>query len=259
MHVLSRPLTRFSRPGFLGLLLILFTFCVGAAHSSPFAICPENALESNTYALCASAQCWTLDGVAYCKCALETGRSISNPYSYRSENGTKKNVCNLLTEGPPNGFTVSTYSTPRQIRKDYDESLERGGPPLALYTCDQRTNQNAVGAYSAQCDGGLCFSGTQGRDFPGLGRLKSDQLICSCPPKANQSPFQIIGPWSCQPGESNIKGRCCDRSFFKRYCGIHSIKKTGTLIPVGAPAGVGRRLSNALDLKRVEINECFNP
>ena len=246
----------FSATLWKGLASVLLCVLSFDGYAGPFAVCPENTLESPRYALCASAQCWTIDEVAYCKCKSLIGRSISTPYNYR-EDGQKKNVCNLLSEGPVNGFTVSTYSTPRQIMKSYVEAVEKQGAPQALYTCDPTTDNRYLGAYSAQCDGGLCFLGTAGKAFPGLGTLEKDQLICACPPKANQTPFQIVGPWNCAPGDANVKGRCCDRAFFKRYCGIHNIKRTGTIIPVGAPVGVGRGLSKRLDGSRVQINECF--
>jgi hypothetical protein len=37
------------------------------------------------------------------------------------------------------------------------------------------------GAY-AKCDGGICFTSTEGKSFPGFDEpLKKDQIICSCP------------------------------------------------------------------------------
>ena len=137
--------------------------------------------------------------------------------------------------------------------KSYVEAVKKRGAPQALYTCDPTADNRKLGAHSAQCDGGLCFLGAAGQTFPGVGVLNKDQLICTCLPKANQRPFQIVGPWNCAPGDADIKGRCCDRAFFKRYCEIHNIKRTGTIIPVGASAGVGSRLSKRLDGLRVKL------
>ena len=236
---------------------MIHNLIAGETQAGPFSICPETDEQTRIYALCASAQCWTIDSVAYCKCDLRNGRNISTPYYYR-ESGQKKDVCDLLTQGIDNGFSVSTYAPPRQILKSYQADVEKLGPPMAIYTCDPKTDTNSLGAYSAQCDGGLCFLSTQGQAFPGLGKLDDNQLICSCPPKQNSTPFQIIGPWSCSPGEKNLMNRCCDRGFFKRYCGIHSITRTGTIIPVGAPVGIGRLLTKKLEGTALETNECFS-
>ena len=50
----------------------------------PFATCSDQ-----TYALCATAPCFVFNGVAYCKCDVEHGDSISLPFSY----GDNQNVC----------------------------------------------------------------------------------------------------------------------------------------------------------------------
>ena len=166
--------------------------------------------DTNPFALCATATCWPLDSVAYCKCDVLNQQSISLPFHYR-ENGTEMDVCDLLLDGSGNGFTVSTYATPRQLEKDYRPKEERLGPPLALYTCPV---SDATEGYSAQCDGGLCFTSTQGQEFPGFGQLEEDEIICSCPIVANsRNGFQMAGPWNCNPGNRNKNGRCCDESF----------------------------------------------
>lgn len=221
-----------------------------------FVQCPESAGSPNTFALCATAKCWTLDNVAYCKCEVLNQESISLPFNY-TENGVMKNICDLLLEGPANGFTVSTYATPRQLLKDYKPEVENLGPPLALYTCNPQKYSRASNALSAQCDGGVCFKSTQGQTFPGLGVVQANEIICSCPiSKGSSIGFQISGPWLCAPGETNKNGRCCDKAFYRQYCGVQSTSKTGTSIVVGSPTGVAVTLSTLLDGTVPNLNRC---
>ncbi len=56
----------------------LFT-AVSALADTPFVIC-----EKQQYALCAQASCFVYDGVAYCKCDIMEGDSISLQLSYSS-------------------------------------------------------------------------------------------------------------------------------------------------------------------------------
>ncbi len=221
---------------------------------SLFKECPVSSDDSNTFALCATATCWTVDNVAYCKCDVMNEQSISLPFHYK-ENGEDKDVCDLLQAGVDNGFTVSTYATPRQMEADYDPETEKLGPPMAIYTC--LNSEDTPAGYSAQCDGGLCFKSTQGQTFPGIGQLKEDEIICSCP--AMPSPpmgFQIAGPWTCAPGERNANGQCCDKSFHDKLCSVKSVSSTGTQLMVGAPTGVGTILSKKLDGKVPALNRC---
>jgi hypothetical protein len=53
-------------------------------------------------------------------------------------------VCNLLLDGLDNGFTVSTYATPRQILTDYKPDIEKLGPAKALYTCNPKRNPKSL-------------------------------------------------------------------------------------------------------------------
>lgn len=230
-----------------------------AARPSLFLKCPASADDPDTFALCATAKCWILDGVAYCKCDLMNGESISLPFRYR-EGGRPRNVCTLLKDGIDNGFTVSTYATPRQLEADYRPAKEKLGPPLALYTCGAGKRNSGTAGYSAQCDGGICFAGTSGRDFPGLGPIREDEIVCSCPPvPASPIGFQMAGPWTCRPGARNIDGRCCDQSFHDQLCGVSSVSRTGTEIMVGAPTGVPDLLSRLLDGKVPKLNRCEFP
>ena len=158
---------------------------------------------------------------------------------------------------PATALPVSTYATPRQLEKDYRPKEERLGPPLALYTCPV---SDATEGYSAQCDGGLCFTSTQGQEFPGFGQLEEDEIICSCPIVANsRNGFQMAGPWNCNPGNRNKNGRCCDESFQNEFCGVSSKAPTGTSMVVGASTGFAAILSTELDGQLPSINQCFFP
>src|SRR5215470_12481587 len=83
----------------LGLLCMLgvpdLAFGAGPSSASkpqqqPLKICNQE------YALCATAQCFYLNGVAYCKCNLKQGQSISIAFSF--DNDTQ-DVCSLLDDG----------------------------------------------------------------------------------------------------------------------------------------------------------------
>ena len=128
-----------------GVLCVLggagYAYGAGAASSAskpgtgdaPVVICNQK------YALCATAQCFYLNGVAYCKCDVEQGRSISISFDF--DNHTQ-DVCDLLDQGLSNGYTVSTYSLPNQVTKQYaaEYDPQKGEPPpLALYTCSRET------------------------------------------------------------------------------------------------------------------------
>jgi len=228
---------------------ILLGLLAGTTNSAfalggPFVHCPESARASNTFALCAIAQCMTIDKVAYCKCEVLHQESISLPYNY-TENRTKKNVCNLLLDGLDNGFTVSTYATPVQALTNYKAALERRGPKMALYTCNPKTNPKTLNALSAQCDGGICFNSTSGALFPVLGKVKANEIICSCPiVKGSKVGFQIAGPYP------------CDKTYYKKQCEVQSTSKTGTVINVGAATGSASILSNELDSMVPSFNRC---
>jgi hypothetical protein len=211
---------------------------------SPFVQCPEPGVTPNKFALCAIAKCTTIDNVAYCKCEVLNQESISLSYTY-TENNTQKNVCNLLLDGLNNGFTVSTYATPRQILANYKPTVEKLGPAKALYTCNPKTNPKTLNALSAQCDGGICFDSTSGSIFPGLGDVKSNEIICSCPiTKGSSVGFQIAGPYP------------CDRAFYKKNCEVQSTSTTGTTIMVGAVTGTPNLLSKILDGSIPSENRC---
>jgi hypothetical protein len=192
-------------------------------------------LENQTYALCATASCFVFNEVAYCKCDVKSGDSISQALKY--DNG--KDVCTVNEEGPANGYIVSTYSVPPSVLRPHGDQ--------AAYTCPGKTSD---GAY-AQCDGGICFTSTRGQSFPGIGHVDKNQIICSCPITQTQKGaavgYQITGPYPCQ------------KSFFANCSSRVDNSQTGSTIYVGAPTGVGRLLSILLTGMNPNANVCRLP
>ncbi|MGO9607944.1 MAG: hypothetical protein ACLQAT_31840 [Candidatus Binataceae bacterium] len=225
---------------FIAILLIGAAFAPGSqayagdstfgSFSSKFVVC-----SNQTYALCAASSCFVMDGLAYCVCDVESGDSISLADSF----GNGQNVCTVNAEGVDNGYMVSTFSLP-------DSVLAPDGSQ-ALYTCPASTSS---GAY-AQCDGGVCFTSTQGKSFPGFSQpLSESQIICSCPitvadPATATTGYQIVGPYPCQ------------KSFFKNCSRANANKLTGAQIYVGAPAGVPRVLTRQLYGSVPALNHCL--
>lgn len=212
-----------------------------------FKICPEpDAVQPQAYALCAAAQCFTINNVAYCKCVQEVGSSISLPFAFSNNEPPAPgpiagDVCDLMEVSDQGDFLVSTFSPPPQLQKSY-----QGPDALAIYTCP------TPGSLSAQCDGGLCFKGTAGTSWPFLGDIREDEIVCSCPivpsPKLG---FQFIGPAD------------CDRDFFEQYCGVQgggnggTSVSTGTPLAVGAVTGTGTLLTKLLTGNVPPPNRCF--
>ena len=197
--------------------------------SSKFVICSDQ-----TYALCAVASCFVMDGLAYCQCQVQSGDSISLSFTY----GDNQNVCSVNAAGVENGYMVSTFSVPDSVvAPDGDQ---------ALYACPA----NSSGTY-AQCDGGLCFTSTAGKASPGFNRpLTDNEIICACPitvadPATAKVGYQIAGPYPCQ------------KSFFKNCKRVIANTKTGSQIYVGAPTGTARLLAGALNGSVPPLNQCF--
>jgi hypothetical protein len=194
-----------------------------------FKICTDQ-----TYALCAVASCFAFNGLSYCKCDVKTGDGISLPFNF----GHNQDVCSVNAEGEKNGYMVSTYSLPSSV------VAPRGDQ--ALYDCPAETSN---GAY-AQCDGGVCFTSSEGQSFPGFDKpLKKNEVICSCPitvadPATAMTGYQIAGPYPCQ------------QSFFRNCRRVAANTKTGAQIYVGAPTGVGRLLTRELDGYVPPLHEC---
>jgi hypothetical protein len=220
------------------LLAVLFAFAMLAPAGASAAADPAapaaglTVCKDQTYALCLTAKCFVFDDVSYCACDVKKGDSVSLPLD--SKEG---DVCDINAAGVGNGFMVSTFSLPDTLLKD--------GGDLALYTCPAKSS---TGAY-AQCDGGICFRSTQGQEFPGLGKVAKDQIVCSCPittadPATAETGYQIVGPYP------------CEKSFFK-YCeGKTASDRTGSTIYVGAPNGSARTSSRKLYGEVPELNHC---
>jgi hypothetical protein len=247
----------------LGVLCVLSVPDLAGAQSSAPQQQPLKICSQKTYALCATAQCFTLNEVAYCNCNLKQGDSISIAFNF--DDG--QDVCSLLDDGVSNGYTVSTFSLPDQVTKAYAAAFNPSTgepPPLALYTCP---GGQSTGPY-AQCDGGVCFDSTTGAEFPGVGPIGPHQILCSCPitvPRATPPQklgYQIAGPWQHADGTAcganDSPSDCCSTDYENQFCGANFSPTipTGTIIPVGAPAGVPVTLAALLgDLR--PINSCF--
>jgi len=193
-------------------------------------------LDNQTYALCAVASCLVFNGVAYCKCDVKFGDSISLPLEF--DDG--QDVCTVNAEGAANGYMVSTFSVPDSVLKPNGDQ--------AIYTCPRTSD----GAY-AQCDSGICFTSSEGQSFPGFDEpLAKDQIICSCPitvqnPETARVGYQITGPYPCQ------------KSFFENCNSTTANNKTGSTIYVGAPTGTGDLLAFLLTGKVQPSNKCTLP
>jgi hypothetical protein len=235
----------------LGILLLALVAVPSLGHAAPARLEPALTLESllsrfappapsffkickdQTYALCATAKCSMYNGVAYCKCDVEHGDSISLPF----RTGPKENVCTVNADGVDNGYMVSTYSLPPEVTKPKGD--------MALYSCPS----SSTGAY-AQCDGGICFKSTVGQTFPGFDKpLAGGEIICSCPatvpdPTTAKTGFQIAGPYP------------CERSFFRNCKKVSANTRTGSTIYVGAPTGVAELLTLRLTGKPARVNRC---
>ncbi|MEQ9620045.1 MAG: hypothetical protein RIG61_12840 [Deltaproteobacteria bacterium] len=217
-------------------------------------------LNDQSYALCATATCFGFNQLAYCKCNLLNGNSISLPFEY----GDNQNICTLNEQGKTNGFRASTFSFP--------EGAEYPDGKLALYTCPGEVNKGeggfaARGSY-AQCDGGLCFTSTEGNMFPGFAdALLQNEIICSCPfatsceiLSENPAGYQISGPYE---GECNPDAceRCNAATLTEDECKLpNPVSQIGVQenIPVGAQTGVPEALACLLlDGNVPDANSCL--
>ena len=215
----------------------------------PFVVC-----KNQTYALCAEAECFVYDGVAYCKCDINTGDSISLQLSYSTIAGTR-NVCSVNQQGKANGYMISTFSLPKNAKK---------GGTYAAYTCpgadDAGGGVVAPVAYG-QCDGGFCFKSTPGKKIPGFtGRLQNNEILCSCPISTEATAgssdplgYQLFGPYH----PNAALGSRCDASTCNA-CSVPNPTDNGASFHVGAPTGSGKFLALRLNGPPVPaLNECL--
>jgi hypothetical protein len=213
----------------------------------PFVVCQDQ-----TYALCAAASCFIYNLVAYCQCDVMKGDSISLQLSFSTATG-QENVCDVNAQGKTNGFMVSTFSLPAEVVK---------GGSAAVYTCPGPNNAgNGVPAPVAygQCDGGLGFTSTSNKTFPGFEGKLHKEIIASCPISIGASPrnsnafgYQIFGAYHAQAPV----GQRCDASACAA-CSVPNPSANGSILPVGAPTGVGKFLTEQLTGSVPPINECL--
>jgi len=213
----------------------------------PFVVC-----QNQTYALCAAASCFVYNLVAYCQCDVLKGDSISLQLAFSTATG-QENVCDVNAQGKTNGFMVSTFSLPGEVVK---------GGSAAVYTCPGRNNAGsgvpAPVAYG-QCDGGLGFTSTTNKTFPGFEGKLHKEIITSCPISIGASPqnsnafgYQIFGEYHPQAPV----GQRCDASACAA-CSVPNPSANGTIIPVGAPTGVPKFLTERLNGSVPDVNECL--
>jgi hypothetical protein len=215
----------------------------------PFVIC-----QNQQYALCAAASCFVYDGVAYCQCNSLKGASISLQLSYSSPVG-EQNVCNVNRLGRFNGYMLSTFSLPDDVKK---------GGPAAVYTCPGAADAGsgvAAPVAFGQCDGGICFKSTAHQRFPGFpGRLRRNEIICSCPISTSATPgssdsfgYQVFGRYHpAAPLGSRCDANAC------AACSVPNPTANGATLPVGAATGTAKFLALRLDGPPLpDINECL--
>ena len=208
---------------------------------------PFLILENQRYALCATASCFTYNQVLYCGCDILKGDSISLPLEFDSQN-----ICDINEQGKTNGYMVSTFSLP-------EDTVYPDGN-LALYTCPGENSFAgsdfvAIGSYG-QCDGGICFTSTKGKTFPGFDERLKKEIICACPISTTCDPtsrnpqgYQIAGGYDSSVSENGVEGGCNPEDC--EMCSAGEIEASkcsdnknpladiaqGTIIPVGAPTG----------------------
>jgi len=214
---------------------------------NPFVICQDQR-----FALCATANCFVYDGVAYCNCEVMQGDSISQQLTFSNAEG-EQNVCDVMQQSVGNGlaeYLVSTYSQPPNAST------------VGAYTCPGTANAGsgvAAPVAYAQCDGGICFTSSRGKQFPGFpGGLQSSEIICSCPistsltlGSTNSSGYQISGPYN----PDAPAGSKCDASACAN-CSVSNPLANGSMLLVGAPTGTARYLTKQLTGTNPTVNEC---
>src|SRR5262245_62017107 len=77
----------------------------GAAPQKPSCSSVTNGakiLDNQTYALCAVAKCFVFNEVAYCRCDIKKGDSVSQSLDFDDN----QDVCTVNEEGVKNGYMV---------------------------------------------------------------------------------------------------------------------------------------------------------
>ena len=89
-----------------------------------------------------------------------------------------------------------------------------------------------------QCDGGICFSNTSGKVFPGLGQIENSQIVCSCPITTSSS-YEVFGPAECPK----------TRAEYDQICGSGlKSSNNGMHLKIGSP---GKHLTVQ------ELSDCY--
>ena len=213
----------------------------------PFVVCQDQ-----TYALCAEATCFVYNLVAYCRCDILKGDSISLQLAFSTPTG-EENVCDVNAQGKTNGFMVSTFSLPASVVK---------GGPSAAYTCPgplNKGNGSEAPVFYGQCDGGIGFTSTTSKTFPGFEGKLHGEIIASCPiatsdtkGSSNAAGYQIFGAYHPQAPV----GQRCDANACAA-CGVPNPTANGSILPVGAPTGVARFLTEKLTGSVPPLIECL--
>ena len=246
MNISSRALS--SNRSLLATAILVFIILLpGAAVSQQVVTCPGLPghfviLRNQPYALCAGAQAVNFNEITYANCARLRGNSISLQQNFPSAPGNDDNPGNIATvnEGAPNrgGYIVSTYSPPAG-------AVNPNGD-LASYQCER-------GGSYAQCDGGLCFTSTTGRNPPLWGPVSNSQIVCSCPIQTSAIPFTVMGPKPCPT----------TAAAFDAVCGANVSKaNNGATIFIGDPVPGGWGILGACLLGQTQplpINTCTRP
>ena len=246
MNISSRALS--SNRSLLATAILVFIILLpGAAVSQQVVTCPGLPghyviLKNQPYALCAGAESVNFNEITYANCARLRGNSISLQQNFPSAPGNDDNPGNIATvnEGAPNrgGYIVSTYSPPAG-------AVNPNGD-LAVYSCE------SGGSY-AQCDGGLCFTSTTGRNPPLWGPVSNSQIVCSCPIQTSAIPFEVMGPKPCPT----------TAAAFDAVCGANVSKaNNGATIFIGDPVPGGWGILGACLLGQTQplpINTCTRP
>jgi hypothetical protein len=192
---------------------------------------------NQTYGLCAGASCFVFNNVAYCTCNVLKGDSISSPFNYDGGN-----ICTVNGEGPYNGYMASTFSLPKTLIAPSGNQPPAPGAQ-ALYKCPR----TSLAAY-AKCDGGICFTSTEGRHFPGPNPpVGNNQILCACPvDRANfVQGLEIIGPYPCQ------------KSFFQDVCNRTAARvDTGSILYDGTGIGSTETGTRLLYGRVPKLNMC---
>ena len=150
---------------------------------------PVTPLENQPYALCAGAVTFNFDNVAYAKCQKMSGNSLGLTHKYPVQNNIQ--TVNDIGALAPNPFIVSTYSPPNP--NEY-----------ALYDCRKQ------GSF-AQCNGGICSTNSSGKEFPGLGVLSQNEIVCSCPISSSRL-YNVWGPSECPTTKQDYDAICASGS-----------------------------------------------